>query len=67
MAAPDELLNLKILAYDQSGNLREAIWTFDDDSVPNTVKATWHEWHNVKAVQRWDVGGGKLLAQVENM
>ena len=39
MAAPSELLNLKILAYDQSGNLREAIWTFDDDSDSNMVKA----------------------------
>ena len=40
MAAPGELLNLKILAHDQSGNQREAIWSFDDDSVPTTVRIT---------------------------
>ena len=37
MAAPSERLNISILAHDQSGNQREAIWAFHDDEVPTNV------------------------------
>lgn len=37
MVAPSEQLNLEIVAHDQSGNPREAIWNVQDEDVPMEV------------------------------
>lgn len=37
MVAPSEELSLEIVAHDQSGNPREAIWNVQDEEVPMEV------------------------------
>lgn len=49
MVAPSEQLNLEIVAHDQSGNPREAIWNVQDEDVPMEVIVESHMtfiWHN---------------------
>lgn len=49
MVAPSEQLNLEIVAHDQSGNPREAIWNVQDEDVPMEVIVESHMtviWHS---------------------
>jgi len=49
MAAPSELLNWHIVGHDQSGNLREGIWTIEqDDITSSTVRCLVAKW-----LKRW--------------